>query len=204
MTALVGFANNESSFEKSGPADVAGVTSYEEFGVWTNTEVEVKGSVKLDNGVTVSVEVEFEGDQVIANGGTSQSSAGVDHSYMRISGGFGDIRIGSTAPVTAVLGQTAPWTGAIMPGVEDAFWIKQPTAVATFGPMGKMGTSNGSDDAVKIQYLTPQFASFRAGLYYQPNSSKTEIVAASGGVSGTEAQEWGASLNYETKIGAVT
>jgi len=41
-------------------------------------------------------------------------------------------------------------------------------------------------------------------VYYQPNSSKTEIVAASGGNSGTEAQEWGASLNFETKAGAVT
>jgi len=203
MTALMGFANNESSFEKAGAADTAGVTSYEEFGVWTNTEVEVKGSVKLDNGLTVSVEVEFEGDQVIANGGTSQSDNGIDHSYMRISGGFGDIRVGSTAPITAVLAQNAPWTGAIFPGVEDTFWIKQPGGVATFGPMGKMSTTNGADDAVKLQYLTPQFASFRAGVYYQPNSSKTEVVASSGGVTGTEAQEWGASLNYETKVGQV-
>ena len=204
MTALVGFANNESSFEKSGAADVSGITGYEEFGVWTNTEVEIKGSVKLDSGITVSVEVEFEGDQVIANGGTSQSDNGVDHSFMRISGGFGDVRIGSTAPVTAVLSQNAPWTGAIFPGVEDAFWVKQPGTVATFGPMGKMSTTNGADDAVKLQYITPQFAGFRAGVYYQPNSSKTEIVAASGGNSGTEAQEWGAALNFETKVGSVS
>merc|ERR1712000_7969 len=67
MTALVGFANNESSFEKAGASDVDGITSYEEFGVWMNTEVEVKGSVKLNNGLLVSVEVEFEGDQAIAN-----------------------------------------------------------------------------------------------------------------------------------------
>jgi outer membrane protein OmpU len=200
MTALMGFANNESSFENSSSADVAGITGYEEFGLWTNTEVEVKGSVKLDSGITVSVEVEFEGDQVTVNAG----NAGVDHSYMRITGGFGDIRVGSTAPITAVLAQTAPWTGAIMPGVEDVFWVKQPTGSAAFGPMGKMSTTNGADDAIKLQYLTPQFGGLRGGVYYQPNSSKTEVVASSGGVSGTEAQEFGVSANFETKLGSVT
>ena len=210
MTALVGFANNESSFERSSAADVAGITGYEEFGLWTNTEIEIKGSVKLDSGITVSVEVEFEGDQVIANGATGQSDSGVDHSFMRITGGFGDVRIGYTAPITAVLAQNAPWTGAIFPGVEDAFWIKQPGGVATFGPMGKMSTTNGADDTLKLQYITPQFAGLRAGVYYQPNSTtnageaKTEVIAASGGNSGFYAQEFGASINFETKVGAVS
>jgi len=201
MTMLVGFANNESSFEKSSAADVAGVTGYEEFGIWSNTEVEVKGSVKLDNGVTVSVEVEFEGDQAIANtGGTP-----VDHSFMRLSGGFGDIRLGGAAPITAVLAQTAPWTGALMPGVEDVYWVKKPASSVFFGgPTGKMSTTNGSDDDIKFQYLTPQFAGLRAGVYYQPNSTNNEGLANSGGVSGTDAQEFGAALNFQTKVGATS
>lgn len=209
MTALAGFADQEAASEKASDADIAGTTGYQAFNIWTNTEVEVKGSVKLDSGLTVSVEVEFEGDQVISNGGGDDET--IDHSFMRISGGFGDIRIGSTAPVTAVLAQNAPWTGAIFPGVEDVFWVLRPNGVNIGSPAntrnagGKASTTNGADDVLKLQYLSPQFAGFRLGTYYSPSTNDyNEGMPRSGGVSGTEDQEFGVALNYETKMGSVS
>lgn len=202
MTMLAGFADQESASEKASDADVAGTTGYATFNLWSNTEVEVKGSVKLDSGVTVSVEVEFEGDQVIDHGGGSD--LGVDHSFMRLSGGFGDVRIGSAAPVTAVLAQNAPWTGAIFPGVEDTFWVMRPNT-GYGGPNGKASTTNGADDTLKIQYITPKFAGFRVGGYYTPSTNKyNENMPRTGGVDGTEDQEYGVSVNYETKMGSVS
>jgi len=201
MTAIIGFANNAEGAEKSSDSDVGGTTNYDSFNVWTNTEVEVKGSVKLDSGITVHVEVEFEGDQVIANTG----NATVDHTYMRITGGFGDIRIGSTAPVTAVLAQNAPWTGAIFPGVEDVFWILRPNTGAGGGGTDKISTTNGADDVIKLQYISPKFAGLRFGAYYTPSTSNAnEKMPRTGGNDGSEDQEYGLSLNYENKIGAVT
>ena len=204
MTMLMGFADQADSFEKSSAADVAGTTHYDSFGLWSNTEVEVKGSVKLDNGITVSVEVEFEGDQVTANG--TGVDAAIDHSYMKITGGFGDLRIGSTAPATGVLAQTAPFTGAILPGVEDLFWVMKPAAVTIGGAPGKIGTSNGSGDTQKISYISPQFAGLRLGMYYQPSSTATswEGMPRVGGQSGLESQQYGATLNFEQKFGAVS
>jgi len=209
MTALVGFANNSSSYEKSNASDTTGVTSYEEFNVWTNTEIHFKGSTKLDSGITVSVEVQLEGDQVVSNEGGEGET--IDASFLKVTGFFGDLRIGSTSPATATLSQSAPWTGAIFPGVEDVFWIQKPGAVNIGSPAsdyntgGKMTTGNGSDDVMKISYISPQFAGARFGVYYKPSGSDyNEGMPASGGTGGTEDQELGAVLNYETKMGAVS
>jgi len=200
MTALVGFANNETSSEKTAASDVAGTTHYDAFNVWTNTEVEVKGSVKLDNGITVSVEVEFEGDQV-----TTASGSSVDNTFMRVSGGFGSIAVGSLAPPTAILSNSAPWTGAIFPGVEDTFWIQQPNTTAGGGPIGKMSTGNGSSDILQLAYISKPYGGLRMGAYVMPSTTRTnEKMPAIGGSSGTEAQEYGVSVNYNTKFGSTT
>ncbi|MEE2760300.1 MAG: porin [Pseudomonadota bacterium] len=209
MKALVGFADQEGASQKSSDADTTGTTGSAQFNIWTNTEVEVKGSVKLDSGITVSVEVEFEGDQVISNGPGDDET--IDHSFMRVSGGFGDIRLGSTSPVTAVLAQNAPWTGAIFPGVEDVFWVLRPDGHGVGSPGntrnagGKASTTNGADDVMKLQYVSPQFGGLRFGTYYSPSTNDyNEGMPRTGGQSGTEDQEYGVSLNYETKMGSVS
>ena len=212
MTMLAGFATQDDSFEKASADDTTGTTHYDNFNLWSNTEVEVKGSVKLDSGITVSVEVEFEGDQVIANGanlgaGTAANGSGmtIDHSYMKIHGGFGDVYLGNYASVTGILHQSAPWTGALYPGVDDFAWIMKPAAIVGQG-QGKYNTSNGGNDTQAVQYISPQFAGARVGMYYRPSSAAAswEGMPRVGGQSGNESQEYGASINYENKFDAVT
>jgi hypothetical protein len=195
MTALVGFSDQSSSFE--GSSDT-GEIDYGAFNTFKSSELEVKGSVKLDSGITVSVEIEFETDQVTAGA----SNAPIDHSYMKITGGFGDIRIGSTTPITAVLSQGAPWTGALNPGVDDVFWVINPSSNQA-SATGKIGTNNGAQDTESLQYISPQFAGMRFGAYIVPDktSATSDDMPAVGGNSGTDAQEYGIALNYETKFG---
>jgi len=209
MTSLVGFAQQDESFEKSSVADTAGVTHYDAFNVSMNSEIEIKGSVKLDSGITVSIEVEFETDQEQANASGGNSDTGIDNSFMKITGGFGDIRIGGAAPVTAVLSQNAPWTGALFPGVETVQWVHVPSAVLNNGanPWGKHSTTNGASDQVKLQYISPQFAGLRVGAFYEPESAgatQTQGMPRIGGTGSTVNQTWGAVVNYENKFGAVT
>jgi outer membrane protein OmpU len=198
MTALIGFANQASSFE--GTSDGTDDLKYGEFNTFKSSELEVKGSVKLDSGITVSVEVEFETDQVTANA----SNAGIDHSYMKITGGFGDVRIGSTTPVTAVLAQGAPWTGATNPGVDDVFWIINPGTNIASGASGKISTGNGAVDTEALQYISPQFAGLRFGVYVIPDktTATSDDMPLDGGNTGTDGKELGMILNYETKVGA--
>ena len=96
FSSLLGFGTQQASFEKSGNADVSGVTHYEQFNMINDSEVHVSGSVRLDNGMTVSVVVEFETDQATANG--TGGDGGIDDSYMSIDGSFGQIRLGLTSP----------------------------------------------------------------------------------------------------------
>lgn len=203
MTMLAGFATQDDSFEKASADDTTGTTHYDNFSLWSNTEVEVKGSVKLDSGITVSVEVEFEGDQVIANG--TGSGLSVDHSFMKLAGGFGDLYLGNYAPVTGILHQSAPWTGALFPGVDDFAWIMHPAAIVGH-PQGKYSTGNAATDTQAVQYISPRFAGARIGIYYRPSSTANawEGMPRVGGQSGNETQEYGASLNYENKFDAVT
>jgi len=200
MTMAIGVADQADSFEKASDADVDGVTGYGSYNTWASSEVEVKGSVKLDSGITVSVEIEFETDQVTANGG----NAGIDHSYMKITGGFGDIRIGSTTAVTAVLAQSAPWTGILNPGVDDVFFVVTPAAYLPAN--GKIGVNNGALDTEALQYISPQFAGLRLGAYVIPDKTTTtaDLVPATGGNDGTDGAEYGLIVNYETKAGSVS
>jgi len=196
MTALIGVSDQNNAYENSDTDTTR--THYGSFNTFKSSELEVKGSVKLDSGITVSVEIEFETDQVTSN----NSNASIDHSYMKITGGFGDIRIGSTTPQTAVLSQGAPWTGALNPGVDDVFWIINPTS-SQVSPSGKISTGNGATDTESIQYISPQFAGLRFGVHFVPDSTSatSDDMPAVGGTTGTDAQEYGATLNYETKIG---
>ncbi len=111
FSSLLGFGRQQASFEKSGNADVSGVTHYEQFNMINDSEVHASGSVRLDNGMTVSVVVEFETDQATANG--TGGDSGIDDSYMSIDGSFGQIRLGSTSPGSHDFANTAPYVGAL-------------------------------------------------------------------------------------------
>ncbi|NQV55557.1 MAG: porin [Rhodospirillales bacterium] len=198
FTSLVGFATQDESFEQSNNSDVSR-THYDSFNNVNDSEVEVKGSIKLENGITVYVEVEIETDQQ-----TNATGASIDHSYMKLTGGFGDVRLGSTAPATAVLAQTAPWVGPINPGVDTVNWIIRPTNNSVGNPQGKFGTNNGAVDTMAVNYISPQVSGFRVGLYYRPSSNGGNTMPAVGGTPGTDTQSYGAVLNYETKMGSTS
>ena len=123
--SLLGFGMQKASFEKSSEADVSGITHYEPFNIVNDVEIYVSGSVRLDNGMTVSVVVEFEVDQFTANGSAGgQGDSGIDESYMSLDGGFGQIRIGSTSPGSHDFANTAPIVGALANDNDDTDnWI---------------------------------------------------------------------------------
>jgi len=198
FTSLLGFGTQNSSFEKSGNADVSGVTHYEQFNMINDTEVHVSGSVRLDNGMTVSVVVEFETDQASANG--TGGDRGIDDSYMSIDGSFGQIRLGSTQPGSHDFANTAPFVGALAHDNGDTNnWVVVPAASAS--GLAAPGSDISDGNVMKIVYVSPTIAGFIIGGSYEPGAATSEVVAASGGNSGTETQSFDVGLGYSAQLG---
>src|SRR5688572_27746726 len=61
-------------------------------GVFCDAEIHFSGSTVLDNGLEVGAGVELEGEDSGATGGNDQ----IDEAWIYFSGGFGEVRMGST------------------------------------------------------------------------------------------------------------
>ena len=166
---------------------------YDNFNIYNDSEVHFTGSTKLDNGIGVSVTVELETDQV------KNADAHIDDSFLRLTGSFGDVRIGSTDAITGVFAVSAPAAGATGPNDGDlGNSIIQPSAVSATAD-----TLLGTGNDIKLTYLTPEFNGFQAGFSYEPSSATaSDAMPSVGGTLGTDTQEYNVGVTYSGKIGS--
>jgi outer membrane protein OmpU len=209
FTSLVGFSKQSGSFESTAASTAR--TGYDSFNIVNDSEIHFTGTTKLDNGIAVSVIVQLETDQSEAGGGHTGVAANasinntIDESYVKLTGGFGDVRIGNTKAASFVLKHAAPLGGAIPiehPATNN--WIVRPAAVNPSSlSNGTVGTHIGGGDDMKLVYISPKFSGFRLGGSYTPSNSETDAPAAVGGTAGTETQTYDAMVSYESKLGTV-
>ena len=192
LNTYVGFAEQDGSFESTNnnPARVG----YDSINIINDSEVYFTGGTKLDNGVGVNVIIQMEGDPSGANGA-------IDESYVKLTGGFGDLRIGSTKFASFVLRHGAPGAGAVAMGNPDTNnWIVKP---ANNSLSGAQGTHIGGGDQLKAVYITPKINGFRVGASYVPSTTNADTMPATGGNSGTETQMYDIVGSYENKLGGM-
>ena len=124
----------------------------------TNNEVHFRGATTLDNGIRFAVRIELEGE---VSGDT------IDQQFMTISGGFGQIEIGS---INTAAYRMSNWTASPGIGINSG-WLS--AIVPGWGgfrrPLGTTHLDIGNDDFV-ISYFTPRFAGFQVGASFQPDS----------------------------------
>jgi outer membrane protein OmpU len=192
MKAAVGFSEQDGSFESTNSSTAR--TGYDSFNQYNDSEIYFTGSTKLDNGITASVTVQLEADQV-------KNGTQIDASFLRLTGGFGDLRLGSGSYASAVLSNKAPWTGAMNPhGSDYSAWIVKPAANSI---SAVAGTSIGGGDDMKIAWISPTISGLRLGLSYEPSSAEgSDAPPAVGGNSGTDVQTYDVAINYATKVGS--
>ena len=195
MKSLVGFAQQDGSFESttSGTSRV----HYDSFNVMNDSEVYFRGSTKLDSGVTASVIIQLETDANVINRGGNTDN--IDESYLKLTGGFGDVRIGSTKAASFVLKNTSPLPGAIQienPDTND--WVIRPSALSTVGTASHIGGA----DAMKIVYISPVMGGFRVGGSYTPSNTNSDLMPSVGGNSGTQSQTFDVVAQYKAKLGS--
>ena len=192
LNTYVGFAEQDGSFESTNnnPARVG----YDSINIINDSEVYFTGGTKLDNGVGVNVIIQMEGDPSGGNGA-------IDESYVKLTGGFGDLRIGSTKFASFVLRHGAPGAGAVAMGNPDTNnYVVKP---ANNSLSGGQGTHIGGGDQLKAVYITPKINGFRVGASYVPSTTNADTMPATGGNAGTQTQMYDIVGSYENKLGGM-
>jgi len=189
MEALVGYAKQSDGFTKDGSSGTT-LTSRNTIDQKMDSEVHLNGSTKTDGGLTVKVHVQLEADQATA--------VGIDASFVTISGGFGELSLGSNVAAAAAMAVQAPNTGAIgATGPDSSAWIATPPGVDLAGA----GIGVGGGDAAKIRWKSKAFSGFTIGAGYTPSNTNGNAMALNGGTLGVESDQVTAAMQYSGKIG---
>ena len=187
MTSEFGVGSNDGSFESDADGSL---TKRDAFNTVQDSEIYFTGTTKLDSGVSVSVTVQLEADQ-------SSSGQNIDESYMKLTGGFGDLRIGYVSGSNTTLKHIAPYVGVALDGTASDNYIAVPAAVNA-----NVSTNTAtSGDAAKIVYISPVSGGLRIGASYTPSTTASNNSPAIGGTAGTETQVYEAVLSFEQTIG---
>ncbi|MDC0189622.1 porin [Rhodospirillales bacterium] len=191
MTTEMGFGNNDSAFETGGASSTTTSNKRATFNNVQDSEILFSGSTKLDNGISLSINIQLEGDQAVAAG------TQIDESYMKLTGAFGDLRLGSTTGTNSVLKHMAPYVGVGLDGGGSDNYITVPAAVTA----GNSSNASTSGDANKIAYITPRSGGLALGVSWTPSTSNLNTSPVTGGNAGTEIAVLEGALSYETTMG---
>lgn len=188
--SVVAFGKQNASFEST--ANSTARTGYDGFNIWNDSEIHFSGVTRLDNGVNVEVVVELETDTV-------KGGASIDDSFVRLTGGFGEIQVGAISNAVSGLSTVAPSAGVTSSNDGDGGnVIIAPDAVSV-----SADTLIGTGNEMRIAYYSPTFSGFTVGASFMPSSETADTMPAVGGNGGTDTQEYNIALGYNAKLGSL-
>ena len=161
--------------DADGHATQDGVTD-----VRSDTEFNVNAKMVADNGLTFRAEIQVEGN----------APAGVDESYLSISGGFGDIRLGAEDEVHAAMHYGVKDVGIGLNAGDVNAWIPVTSPFST---------SRWTADRKGIVYFSPRMQGVQIGLGYA-GSTKNEAASA----TNNDEDSWSAAVNYQGEMAGTT
>jgi len=191
MNHEMGFGKNDSTFEAPTSDTGANLTNKRaDFNNVQDSELIFTGSSKLDSGVTVSITIQLEADQAAA-------AQNIDESYMKLTGGFGDLRLGSTTGPNSVLKHTAPYVGVAPDGGGSDNYITVPAS----NHAGNGTNVASSGDANKIMYISPRAGGLAVGVGYTPSTTNANASPTTGGNLADGGEVIEAVVSFETTMG---
>jgi len=137
-------------------------------GVFSDAEIHFTGSTVLDNGLEVGARVELEGEDNGATGGNDQ----IDEAWIYFSGGFGELRVGSTDDALTGACILPPGGTTNFSAFSPNQWGANTDGAAGFPALSSNAACVGVDDredAQKLVYISPSFGGFQLNLSYTPN-----------------------------------
>ena len=118
-------------------------------GIW-----QIEQSIELDTGVST----------------TANSTFSNRNSFLGLAGGFGTVKLGNMDTIYKEYGQ-----------VEEIFGLTSGNFISPSNVLSQIGIGNSSTARFheraknSIQYQTPEFQGFRAGLQYSPDETKNDV-----------------------------
>lgn len=184
-----------------GPAPGAPTVATERgFGFLTDTEVLIRASDTLDNGLKWAVKIELEADADTVAGSGSNDNA--DEVSLVLSGSWGQLTLGNEdGPVDAKNYIGDAMISGI--GVTGARGYRRWTDTRSFSNNLWVAGADpqNTSDATKIMYYTPTIAGFQFGVSYSADSADNGRSRATDGAAGGGFENWwelGAS--YDVKV----
>jgi len=186
-----------------GPAPgVPTVAAERGFGFATDTEVHIRASDKLDNGLAWSVKIELEADADNVQPGGNDNA---DEVSLVLSGSWGQLTLGNEdGPVDAKNYQGDAMISGI--GVSGARGFRRWTDTRSFtNDMWVAGAdAQNTSDATKIMYYTPTIAGFQFGVSYSASSADNGRSRASDDATavtgGNFSNWWELGASYDVKV----
>jgi hypothetical protein len=188
MNSEMGVGSNNSTFESAADGSL---TKSDSFNTVQDSEIYFTGTTKLDSGISVSVTVQLEADQT---GGI------IDESYMKLTGGFGDLRLGYVTGAASTLKHTAPFVGVNLTFGGSELYVIAPTNVNT----NNSTHVSTSGDAAKISYISPRVGGLAFGVAITPDTTVSNAAPLIGGLGATATQVYEAALTFEQTVGTTS
>jgi len=161
VTAVFGIGENDDAFD-AGAQGTGATGGLNSFVSSTDSEVHFNASTALDNGIKIKARVELEGE-----------TAGdqIDETWMRISGSFGEFRMGAAdLPIdTMIMGYAGH--GASV-GMNHRFHTGSVFSTPATVDVGNNTSGSLTGDASSISYYTPRVSGFQVGVSYTPDGEE--------------------------------
>jgi len=224
-----GFSSTNFQFTVGGLARgyVGGVSAHDNVATWTaaNTaaptlgqagatqrmdvqrdwRLDLTAAANLPNGMRATTVVQLQ-NLSVAQGSTFTESY-IRRNWVALSGGFGDVRIGSIDNAAMQMAQ----------GAMDAFTAGSARTgkiydyIQTANVFGRDDTALGATNNIrlfdrsseKIAYFTPRIEGFQLGVNYTPEASKDKNSALATSAGGVYQRGYSAALNYVNTFSGV-
>jgi predicted porin len=185
---LIVVGENEEAFDAANGERVG-------FDQHSDGEIHFVGSVTLDNGIKIKTSVQLESN----SGAVDSGDDDIDEHWMRISGSFGELRMGSMddAAMAMTTGYLGTWGTAagISPAFDITDWVTNPGTVATSTVARVDSTSDGEN----IAYFTPRMAGFQVGASFIPSTFEDNNDEREPNANG-DTDGYSIGVNYVTKF----
>ena len=170
------------------------------FDVESDAEVHFRGKLEADNGLTFTVDVQLEGNNgglqslKCEGDGEDRKCSGntnlIDESFVKISGDFGDLTIGSEDPVISTMHYGHQDVGIGLVAGDTQAWLGHDHYINTYGSF--------TDDP-SVVYITPRMEGVQLGFSYTPDSRADQ--ATNNFAPNNDMDVVGLAANYKGGVG---